>query len=153
MANTYTQLYIQFIFCPKYRAAIIDSGWEGRLHKYLAAIVQNHQHKLIAVNGMPDHVHLFVGMKPGQSPSDLMRIVKGDSSEWINKEKFTTVKFNWQEGFGAFSYSAWDVDKIYKYVMNQKEHHQQQSFFEEYEEFLKAFGIDYDRRYTFKEPE
>jgi putative transposase len=150
MANTYTQLYIQFVFAVKYRKAVIDVSWEQRLYQYITGIVQNHKHKLIAINGMPDHMHVFVGLDPMQSISHLMKTVKGESSEWINKEKFTPQTFRWQEGYGAFTYSKSHIDAVYKYIQNQKQHHQKQTFLDEYLDFLKKFEVEYDERYIFK---
>lgn len=151
MANTYTQLYIQFVFAVKYRIGMIDSSWEDELYKYMTGIVQNHKHKLIAVNGMPDHVHLFVGFHTMQSVADLMRVVKGESSEWINTKGFCNGKFEWQAGYGAFSYGRERIDGIYKYIMNQKQHHQTTTFRQEYLNLLEEFGISFDEKYIFHE--
>lgn len=146
----YTQLYIQFVFAVQNRASLIQPPWEEELFKYMTGIVKNRKHKLIAVNGMPDHIHLFVGLHPGDSISAFMQTVKGDSSEWINKNEFVKGKFRWQEGYGAFSYSRSHVHNVYQYVMNQKEHHKQEAFMEEYKGMLKQFDIDFDERYIFK---
>ncbi len=102
---------------------------------------------------MPDHIHIFFGMRPHQSLSELMQLVKGDSSEWINKKKVVREKFRWQEGFGAFSYSKSQVDAVVKYVLNQETHHSRKSFLEEYREMLEKFGVAYDEKYIFKELE
>jgi putative transposase len=153
MGNTYTQLHIQFVFAVKFREALIHESWEQQLYKYITGIVQNHNHKLIAVNGMPDHLHLFVGLHTTQSIADLMKIVKGDSSEWINEQGFTKKKFRWQDGYGAFSYSHSHVQKVYNYIQRQKEHHRKKTFLKEYKEFLEKFEVPYDERYIFKEPE
>jgi putative transposase len=118
MSNTYTQLYIHFVFAVKYRNAIIEETWEDRLQKYITGVVQNNSHKLLAINTMSDHLHLFTGLNPKQSISDLMRLVKGDSSEFINKEGFTKRKFLWQEGYGAFSNSRSQIDGVVKYILN-----------------------------------
>lgn len=150
MANTYTQIHIQCVMAVKFRQYLIESSWKDRLHKYITGIVQNNGHKILAINTMPDHLHLFFGMRPNQSLSDLMRLVKGDSSEWINKEKFTPALFRWQEGYGAFSYARSQVDVVVKYIRNQEEHHQKKTFLEEYEGFLTHFEIDFDNRYVFK---
>ena len=120
------------------------------MFKYMTGIVKNHKHKMIAINGMPDHVHLFVGLHPAQSISDLMQIVKGESSEWINKKGFVSGKFRWQEGYGAFSYGHSQVEQVYRYVMNQKEHHKSRTFQNEYTELLKKFEVLFDERYIFK---
>ena len=108
---------------------------------------------MLAINNMPDHLHLFFGFRPTQSLADLMRMVKGDSSEWINNQQFTPATFRWQEGYGAFSYSRSHVIKVINYILNQEKHHKKQTFLEEYQQFLKQFEIDYDERYIFKELE
>lgn len=153
MPNTYTQIHIHCIFAVKYRQALITKDWKERLHKYITGIVQNHGHKMIAINSMPDHLHLLFGMRPTQSLSDLMRIVKGDSSEWINKMRLTSTPFRWQEGYGAFSYEKKKISVVAAYIGNQELHHQNKTFLEEYREFLVNFEIDYDDQYVFKEPE
>ena len=112
MANTYTQLYVQFVFAVRYRMSLIQPAWETGLYKYITGIVKNNKHKLVIINGMPDHLHVFVGLNTTQSISDLMRMVKGESSEWININQFTKHKFNWQEGYGAFSYSWNSVSSL-----------------------------------------
>jgi len=150
MANTFTQLHIQFVFAVQNRISLIDPAWETELFKYITGIVQNHKHKMIAIGGMPDHLHVFVGLHPTQSISNLMQIVKGESSEWVNKKGFAKGKFQWQEGYGAFSYGHSQVNQVYNYVMNQKEHHKKRSFLDEYKEFLKRFEVPFDERYIFK---
>lgn len=147
MANTYTQLYMQFVFAVQNRISLIQPRWEAELYRYIGGIVKNHKHKLIAINGMPDHVHLFVGFHPTQSISDFMRIVKGESSEWINNKKFVLGKFQWQEGYGAFSYGRSQIDDVYQYIQNQKQHHKVRPFQEEYKLLLKKFEISFDERY------
>jgi REP element-mobilizing transposase RayT len=151
--NTYTQLYIHFVFAVKYRAALLNNSWDDRLRLYIAAITQNNGHKLLAINNMPDHLHMLIGVNPSQSISDLIRLVKGDSSEWINKEKLTPYKFQWQEGYGAFSHSKSQVDKVVKYILNQQEHHKKSTFLDEYRQMLNSFDIAFDERYIFKLPE
>lgn len=151
MANTYTQLHIHFVFAIKYRAAVILPDWEERLHKYVTGIVQNNGHKMLAINSASDHIHLFIGLNPKQSISDLMRLVKGDSSEFINLHKLTQRKFQWQEGYGAFSNSHSQIDGVVKYIMNQKEHHRRKTFREEYLGMLKDWGIVHDEKYIFND--
>lgn len=153
MANTYTQIHLQFIFAVKYREGLINSIWKDPLYKYITGIVQNHKHKLLSINGMPDHVHLLIGMRPTQSVSELMQQVKGDSSIWINEKKYVRGKFEWQEGYGAFSYGKSQVPNVISYIQNQEEHHKKKTFIEEYIEFLKKFEIEYDERYILKMPE
>jgi putative transposase len=153
MSNTYTQIHIQCIFAVKYRKALITKDIKERVHQYITGIIQNNKHKMIEINSMPDHLHMFFGMRPHQSLSDLMRIVKGDSSEWINSQKLTSSLFRWQEGFGGFSYEKSSINRVATYIQNQEKHHQKKTFLQEYKEFLDRFEIEYDERYIFKEPE
>jgi len=150
MANTFTQIYIQTVFTVQNRISLIKSEWKIELYKYITGIVQNNGHKLIAINGMPDHLHVFIGMKPNQSLSDLMQDIKGDSSNWIHEKGFVKERFEWQAGFGAFSYSISQIDKVVKYINNQTNHHKIKTFIEEYLDFLKKFKIPFDERYIFK---
>jgi putative transposase len=152
MANTYSQLYIHCVFAVKYRAAMLHPEWDERLRLYITAIVQNHKHKMIAINNVEDHLHFFVGLNPNQSILDMLKFAKGESSEWINNQKFTRRKFNWQEGYGAFSHSKSQIDSVVKYIQSQREHRKKTTFLEEYKKMLKQFGIDYDERYIFQLP-
>ncbi|MDQ2718895.1 MAG: IS200/IS605 family transposase [Bacteroidota bacterium] len=151
MPNTYTQLYIHLVFAVKYRAALIQLEWEGYLHRYITGIVQNNDHKLLAINSVSDHLHLLIGLNPKQSISEIMRLVKGDSSEFVNKKGFTKRKFYWQEGYGAFSNSRSQIDSVIKYILNQKEHHHKKTFREEYLGMLKDYEVDYNDKYIFNE--
>ena len=151
MANTYTQLYVQFVFAVQNRGSLIQSAWKDELHKYITGIVQNNGHKLLAINGMPNHIHIFIGYRPHQLIPDLLQDIKGSSSKWINKRHFTKGKFNWQEGYGAFSYSHSHIDRVIKYILNQQEHHKKKSFQKEYQELLDKFNIEYDSRYLLKD--
>ena len=151
MANTYTQIYIQIVFAVENRISIITDQWREELHKYITGIIQNHKHKLIAINSMADHIHIFIGMKPIQSISDLLQDIKEYSSKWVNKNKYVMGHFNWQPGYGAFSYSHSHIDSVVKYIQNQKQHHQKKTFRQEYIEFLEKFNIEYDERYIFKD--
>ena len=150
MANTYTQIHIQAVFAVQNRDCIIQRDWKDELYKYITGIVQNNKHKMLAINGMPDHVHILFGFRPSQSLSDLMQDIKGSSSKWINEKRFIKGKFSWQEGYGAFSYSKSDLPNVIQYIKNQEEHHKKRSFIEEYEDLLKEFEIDYDERFVFK---
>ncbi len=150
MANTYTQIYIQAVFTVQNKLSLIRPEWQEELYKYITGIVQNNRHKMIAINGMPDHLHLFIGMKPNQSLSDLMQDVKGDSSKWIHEKGFVKGRFEWQAGFGGFSYSISQIDTVVKYINNQAKHHKIKTFAEEYLEFLKKFQVPFDERYIFK---
>jgi REP element-mobilizing transposase RayT len=120
MANTFTQIHIHTVFAVQNRISLISENWETRLYQYITGIIQNHEHKVLAINGMPDHVHIIFGMRPTQSLSELLQDVKGDSSRWINENKFTSGKFSWQEGYGAFSYSKSQLNAVIKYINNQK---------------------------------
>ena len=152
MANTYTQIHLQFVFAPKYRASVIHSDWENELYKYITGIVQNNKHKMLCINGMPDHVHMLVGFHTTQSLADFMQDVKAGSSGWINEKKLTKSKFEWQSGYGAFSYSKSDLRNVIAYIQNQKEHHRKKTFLEEYKYFLEKFEVEHDVQYIFKEP-
>jgi Transposase and inactivated derivatives len=149
MPGTFSQIYIQIVFAVKGRDSLIISSWEERLYQYITGIVQNKEQKMLAINGMPDHIHLFIGMRPSCCLSDLVREVKKSSNEFINEQKLSPFKFNWQEGFGAFSYSHSQVDQVVKYIMNQKAHHQKRSFKDEYIELLKKFNVEHDEKYLF----
>lgn len=151
MANTYTQIHIQFVFAVKFRDAVIHSSWKDELYRYMTGIVQNNKHKLIAINGMPDHIHILIGMRPTQSISDLMQDIKGSSSKWINQKGFIKGKFEWQEGYGAFSYGKSQVKDVIAYIENQEQHHSRKTFRDEYMDFLKKFDVEYDEQYIFKE--
>lgn len=153
MPNTYTQLHIQFVFAVKFRAALIDKSWKERLHQYITGIIQHNEHKLLQINSMPDHIHIFIGMRPNQSVSALVQNIKSESSKWIKEQRLCNASFAWQEGYGAFSYSKSHVPDVIRYIQNQEQHHQKKIFLEEYMEFLKAFEIDYDEKYIFKVPE
>jgi putative transposase len=150
MANTYTQIHIHIVFTVQNQYCIISKSWKDVLYKYITGIIQNNGHKLLTINGMPDHIHLFIGMRPTLSISDLVQDVKGDSSKWINQKRFVKGRFSWQEGFGAFSYSKSHVDNVIDYIKNQAFHHKKKTFIEEYHDLLDKFGIEFDERYIFK---
>ena len=151
MPNTYTQIHIHFVFAVKYRDGVIHSSWKDELYKYITGIVQNNKHKLLIINGMPDHVHILIGLRPSQSISDLLQDIKGSSSKWINEKKFIKTRFEWQEGYGAFSYSKSQIKTVIEYIENQELHHQKKTFREEYLEILQKFEVDYDEKYIFHE--
>lgn len=150
MAGTFSQIYIQIVFAVEHRESLISTEWEEELYKYITGIVQNKGQKMLAINGTPDHIHIFIGMKPSCCLSDLVREIKKSSNDFIKEKKFSKYKFNWQEGYGAFSYSHSAIDNVAKYVMNQKEHHKKQTFKEEYLDFLNKFQIEYKDEYLFK---
>lgn len=150
MSSTYSQIYIQVVMAVQNRKALIDADWEERLFQYITGIIKQKGQKLIAINGMPDHVHIFIGLKPNCCLSDLMREVKKSSNAFINENKLSGYKFSWQEGFGAFSYSHSQIDNVVKYILNQKKHHKRKSFRDEYYEFLKNFNVAYEDKYLFE---
>jgi putative transposase len=150
MPNTYTQIHIQAVFAVKYRLSVIQKDWKDELYKYITGIIQQHGHKLLIINGVEDHLHIFFGMRPAQSLSDLMQDLKGNSSKWINEKKFVSSHFEWQSGFGAFSYSKSQIADVIKYIQNPETHHAKQTFLDEYRELLNQFDTEYDERYIFK---
>ena len=147
MVNTYSQIYIHIVFAVENRASLIDYSWEERLQKYITGIVSKNGQKMIAINGMPDHIHFFIGMKPSCNLSELIREIKKSSNSFVNDEKFTPYCFSWQEGYGAFTVSVSHVSDTIAYIDAQKEHHQKKTFQEEYIVFLKKHNIEYDERY------
>jgi putative transposase len=149
MPDTFSQIYIQIVFAVKNREGLIDLEWEDRLYKYITGIVQNKGQEMLAINGVADHIHIFVRLSPSCCISDLVREVKKSSTEFINGNKLVRGKFSWQEGYGAFSYHKSEANRIINYVMNQKEHHLKQSFKKEYTNFLKEFQIEYKEEHLF----
>jgi len=149
MPNTYTQLYIQFVFAVKHRESLIKSEWKNDLYKYITGIVQNNKSKMLAINGTADHIHIFIGYKPTIAIPDLVKDIKIASGLWINEKKLTPHRFNWQEGYGAFSYRLRDIDEICRYIQNQKEHHRKKSFKEEYIRMLNDSSLEYEEKYLF----
>jgi putative transposase len=149
MANTYTQIYLQLVFSPLGRENVIPVKYKEELQKYTTGIIQNKKHKLLAINYMPDHTHIFIGYQPIQALPDLLRDIKANSSKFINENKWLPGKFKWQEGYGAFSYAHSQLDEVIHYINFQEEHHKKVTFKEEYLKFLQKFEIDYDPKYLF----
>lgn len=150
MANTYTQIYIQIVFAVKGRQNLIPQENREELHRIISGIISNRNQKLFAIFAMPDHVHLLVSVNPNILISDLVRDIKAGSSKFINDKKWMSGKFNWKEGYGAFSYSKSNIDQVVKYILNQESHHQKKSFKDEYLDFLRKFEINYDEKYVFE---
>jgi putative transposase len=150
MANTYSQIYLHFVFAVQNRISLINPKWQNDLYKYMSGIISNNGHKMFAINGMPDHVHALVSMNPKQAPSDLMHDVKRSSSLWINENRLVMGKFSWQEGFGVFSYGNSQIPDIANYIEQQKKHHEKRTFIEEYTQSLSLFEIEYDEKYIYK---
>ena len=151
MANTYSQLYFHIVFAVKGRANLIKTHWKDELYKYISGIITNKDQKLMIINGMPNHLHLLISTKPNCNLSDLIRDIKTNASKWINKKRFVNGKFQWQNGFGAFTVSQSQLQKITNYIKNQEEHHKIKSFREEYIDFLKAYNIDFNTQYIFED--
>lgn len=149
MANTYSQLYVQFVFAVKFRQALIPKEQKEMVHKYITGIIQKRGQKLLAIHAMPDHIHIFVNFKPDCCLSDLMRDVKTASSQFINEQPWMRTQFRWQNGFGAFSYAKSQISNVCRYIERQEEHHAKKSFKAEYLDFLKKFEIEYEDQYLF----
>ncbi|MFC5625609.1 IS200/IS605 family transposase [Algoriphagus winogradskyi] len=151
MANTYHQIYLQAVFAVKYRNAVLDKLWRPKIQGVIGNLINETGCKTIIVNGVEDHVHCFLGLKPVVSVSDLVQKVKAKSSKYINDHHLTKDHFEWQEGYGVFSYSQSQIDQVFKYIENQEQHHKKQTFREEYLELLIKFKIDYDEKYLFQD--
>lgn len=149
MASTYSQIYIQYVFAVKGRQNLLHKAWREEVFKYISGIIKAKDQKPIIVNGVADHVHVFVGLKPSMCISDLVRDIKNNSSKFINEQGWINGKFLWQEGYGAFSYAHSQIDNVYHYILNQEEHHRKKTFKEEYLEFLQKFEVEYDDKYLF----
>ncbi|GAA0880207.1 IS200/IS605 family transposase [Algoriphagus jejuensis] len=149
MPGTFSQIYIQLVFAVKGRQSLIQTHWEEELYKYITGIVTHKGQKLLSINGMPDHIHILIGMKPTCCLSDLVREIKKSSNAWVEEKGFCPSKFQWQEGYGAFSYSHSSLDPVISYIQNQKDHHRKKTFQEEYKSLLTLFQIDYKDEYLF----
>ncbi len=149
--NTYSQIHIQVVFAVKNRRSMILDSWRDMLYNYIIAIIQNNRHKVLAIGGIADHIHILIGLRPSQSLSDLMKDVKGCSSKWINDNRLSDDWFLWQEGYGAFSYSKKDVPKVIQYIKNQAVHHKTQNMVREYKTMLEESDIEYDEQKIFKQ--
>jgi REP element-mobilizing transposase RayT len=150
MPNTYSQIYIQVVFAPEGRQNLIRPDHKEELHKYITGIITHQGHKLLAIHCMPDHAHILIGLRPVMALSDLIREVKADSSNFINKQQWFPGRFNWQEGYGAFSYGHSQLTSIINYIRNQEKHHAKKTFHSEYVEFLKRFDVPYEPKYLFQ---
>ena len=151
--NTFTQIHLQVVFAVRNRDALISDSWKNRLYNYLVAIIQNNKHKVLAIGGTADHVHILFGMRASQSLSNLMKDVKGCSSKGINENKLSNGWFSWQEGYGAFSYAKSDLPAVIQYINNQEEHHKNQNMVNEYKKLLEENEVDYDEEKIFKKVE
>ncbi|MHA3788417.1 IS200/IS605 family transposase [Flavobacterium hauense] len=151
MADTYSQIYIHIVFAVKGRNNLISKNWKDELYKYITGIITNEGQKLIAINGMPDHIHILIGLKPSVALSNIVRDIKANSSKFINERKWIAGKFEWQQGFGAFSCSHSQLTNVITYIQNQEEHHKTKTFREEYIEFLKLYNIDFKSEFIFED--
>ncbi len=149
MANTYTQLYVHLVFAVKGKGNLISRKWKDTLYRYITGIITKKGQKLMVINGMSDHIHILISVNPDCKLSDLVRDIKSNSSKWINENKYLTGKFEWQNGFGAFSVSQSQIQIVVNYILNQEEHHRKKTFREEYIDFLKAYQIDFNINYIF----
>ncbi|MEO6612835.1 MAG: IS200/IS605 family transposase [Chitinophagaceae bacterium] len=149
MAGTFSQIYIQYVFAVKGRETLIHPSFEDELYKYIAGVVKGKEQKPLAVNGMPDHIHILVGLKPAMRIADLVRDIKNNSSNFINEKGWLKKKFSWQEGYGAFSYSESNYGRVIDYIKNQKKHHERSNFRQEYSILLKKFNIPFEEKYLF----
>lgn len=150
MANTYTQCYFHLVFSPKNREALISNLWKNELEMYITGIIQNHKHKLLAINSMPDHIHIFIGYNVNHLIPDLVEDIKTSSNAWIKQKKFSKYKFEWQKGYGAFTNSHSHIDQVVKYINNQQVHHRKKSFRREYLEILNKNEIKFQDEYIFE---
>ena len=150
MAGTYSQIYIQVVFAVKGRQNLLAKSWRDEVFKYMSGIISNKGQKPIIVNGVDDHVHAFIGLKPAMALSDLVRDVKNNSTNFINDHAWINGKFSWQDGYGAFSYSHSQIENVYNYILSQEQHHSKQTFKDEYLDFLKKFEIEHDVKYLFE---
>jgi REP element-mobilizing transposase RayT len=153
MANTYSQIHLQFVFAVKYRQALIEPAWKCRLHEYITGICRSHHHKMLQINSVADHMHILVGMRPDVSAATLVNKIKTSSTRWINLNHFCKVKFAWQEGYGTFSYSYSDIHHVIRYIQNQEILHRKATFLSEYKQFLMKLEIDWKEEYIFRELE
>ena len=148
-AGTFSQIYIQLVFVVKGRENLLSKTFREEVFKYMSGIVKAKGQKSIIINGVEDHVHLFIGLKPSMRLSDLVRDIKNNTTNFINEKQFLRGKFSWQEGYGAFSYSQSHIENVYKYILNQEIHHQKKSFKEEYLGLLEKFQIAYKEEFLF----
>lgn len=149
MADTFSQIYIHLVFSVKEKQNVIHKTWREELFKYVSGILKGKNQKVFAIGGMPDHIHILISLRPNCMISELVNSVKTNSSKWINSRGFVKGKFNWQEGYGAFSYGQSQLDRVIQYINNQEQHHQKKSFKEEYIELLQRFNVKFEEKYLF----
>ena len=150
MANTYTKIYLHIVFSVKYRQNLILPYWKEELYKYICGVVNGKKQKVYAIGGVADHIHILISIKPDIAISDLVRDIKANSSKWVNEKRFVVGKFQWQEGFGAFSYAESQLDNVINYINNQEEHHKKETFKKEYLAFLHEYNVEYEDKFLFE---
>ena len=150
ISNTYTQCYFHLVFSPKYRLALINAEWKDNLERYISVVIQNRKHKLLAINAQPDHIHILIGYYLSDLIPDLVEDIKTSSTHWIKENRFSAFKFEWQNGYGAFTHSKSHIDTVVKYIANQDNHHKKRSFKDEYLEMLRNNGVEFDEKYVFE---
>ncbi len=153
MPNTYTQLLVHYVFAIRHRAAVLRAPWDEDMRKYITGVVQNYKHKMLAVNNVADHLHMLGGLHPARSVPDMMEMVKGESSGFINREGFVPCWFSWQDGYGTFSHNRSELAVVAGYIERQAEHHRKVTFMGEYRATLNDFAVEWDERYVFRELE
>ncbi|HZK76157.1 MAG TPA: IS200/IS605 family transposase [Candidatus Kapabacteria bacterium] len=149
MASTFSNILLHYIFAPKHRENRLRDDFRDELHRYIHGILNNTKNKQLAIGSVEDHMHLFVSMHPTESPANLIKLVKGNSSRFINEKGFVKRPFEWQEGYGVFSHSASEKERVMFYVEHQKEHHAKQPFRVEFIGILGKVGIIYNEKYLF----
>ena len=150
MANTYTQCYFHLVFAVRNRNALIKKEWKNEMEKYITGIVQNHQHKMLAIGSMPDHIHILIGYNINQLIPEIVEEIKTSTNKWIKEKKLSKFKFDWQKGYGAFTYSRSEIDNVVKYILSQEEHHKKRPFKEEYLEMLEKNEVIFSNEYLFE---
>ncbi len=149
MANTYTQCYFHLVFSPKNKEALIKKEWKDKLEKYITSVIQNNKHKLLAIGGVSDHIHILIGYNVNEKIPDLVEEIKTSSTKWIKEKKLSAFKFEWQRGYGAFTHSKSQIGNVVNYILNQENHHKKKSFKEEYLEILAKNDVQFDERFLF----
>jgi putative transposase len=149
MANTYTQCYFHLVFAVRNRNALIKKEWKNEMEKYITGIAQNHQHKMLAIGSMPDHLHILIGYNINQVIPEIVEEIKTSTNKWIKGKKLSKFKFDWQKGYGAFTYSRSEIDNVVKYILSQEEHHKNRSFKDEYREMLEKNEVIFSNEYLF----
>ena len=150
MPNTYSQIYLHLVFAVEYRDCVISPGWRDKLYAYIGAAFNKRGHKILRIGGMPDHIHILIGYNISDPIPEMVKDIKIQSTKWINENRYVLGHFNWQNGYGVFSYSRSMIDNVINYIAKQEEHHSSESFRTEYLKILDKANIEYDERFIFK---